>query len=570
MINYVRCVSISENIQTLECGTGFLLLMFFCTNAYLHIWQELADEDPENKFCYLPYARRKDYWEECIDYAGKKFPGTDWSKSYNWFKRIWQSTERFKTMKILKNKPVSKCKECLAFRKKLMAAPVEEVPRIRRMRRIHFEEVRAERRKYHLARTRAKGDPNFLCIIIDGMDQKKTDVPGASGKRDRDDRDVIKTRIVGAKVHGVGGFFYTLSPDVRHDANVTWTIILDVMEQLKTIDPVRSRAEELWIQMDNAGADNKSKWSLTFGKALVEIGLFQKVMFGFLPVGHTHEDIDQLFSVIAQYLKNHNAHSFEQLTKACKDAFTKMPAWSKRLPVAEVIDCERWLNITNMPSQYMAGIRENYAFQASSDLRHEDATCKWQVKEFMRHHDWIPYLGKCAYSPQRELFHTMPLQWKPIDILHAITQFCSTNGFELKNQELSPIRDTGTIWSKEYQMMHAGAQQLLITYSQQVNFQQSRCHTCVRLLDQKQAHPVGQKLPDVLRTQNTKVRQEIQRELLAHRALTSGELKCSELREAVIPDDCVLTKLTSPQPRRQEPPRRRAAIPVPQVRFAIQ
>ena len=188
----------------------------------------------------------------------------------------------------------------------------------------------------------------------------------------------------------------------------------------------------------------------------------------------------------------------------------------------------------------------------------------------MRHRDWIPYLGKCTYSLQRQLFHTMPLQWKPTDILNAISQFCSINGFELKNQELSPIPDAGTIWSKDYQMMHAGAQQLLTTYREQVNSQQSRCHTCVTLLSKKQAHPVGKKLPDALRTQNTTVRQEIQRELLAHRAPTSGELKCSELREIVIPHDCVLTKLISPQPRRQEPPRRRAAIPESKVLFAIQ
>ena len=94
-------------------------------------FQELADQDPEKVCCYLPYAKRRDYWEECIDYAGKKFPGLDWSKSYPWFKRTWANNPQFKNMKILKNKPVSKCKICLDFRKELMAAPMAEVPGIR-------------------------------------------------------------------------------------------------------------------------------------------------------------------------------------------------------------------------------------------------------------------------------------------------------------------------------------------------------------------------------------------------------------------------------------------------------
>ena len=35
--------------------------------------------------------------------------------------------------------------------------------------------------------------------------------------------------------------------------------------------------------------------------------IFIQVKIGFLPVGHTHEDIDQLFSCISRKLKHSNA-----------------------------------------------------------------------------------------------------------------------------------------------------------------------------------------------------------------------------------------------------------------------
>ena len=81
--------------------------------------------------------------------------------------------------------------------------------------------------------------------------------------------------------------------------------------------------------MDNTCRDNKNKYMLVYSALLVEIGLFVKVSFNgnlrvhaaydlqcihtytqvkisFLPVGHTHEDIDQLFSCISRCLKHTN------------------------------------------------------------------------------------------------------------------------------------------------------------------------------------------------------------------------------------------------------------------------
>ena len=45
---------------------------------------------------------------------------------------------------------------------------------------------------------------------------------------------------------------------------------------------------------------------MTYMDEIVQIGVFEKVKVCFLYVGHTHEDIDQRFSVISRYLRQNN------------------------------------------------------------------------------------------------------------------------------------------------------------------------------------------------------------------------------------------------------------------------
>ena len=46
---------------------------------------------------------------------------------------------------------------------------------------------------------------------------------------------------------------------------------------------------------------------------LVEVGMFDYIKMSFLPVGHTHEDIDQALSRIAVYLNRHDAIAIESV-----------------------------------------------------------------------------------------------------------------------------------------------------------------------------------------------------------------------------------------------------------------
>jgi hypothetical protein len=69
----------------------------------------------------------------------------------------------------------------------------------------------------------------------------------------------------------------------------------------------------LRIQADNCTRENKNIYMFALCTALVGLGYFQEVQLCFLIVGHTHEDIDQRFSIISNTLKRTNIDSLKEL-----------------------------------------------------------------------------------------------------------------------------------------------------------------------------------------------------------------------------------------------------------------
>ncbi|PIK34158.1 hypothetical protein BSL78_29027 [Apostichopus japonicus] len=165
---------------------------------------------------------------------------------------------------------------------------------------------RAERRAYHLARERARREPHEMtCMIIDGMDQSKTDIPHLIVK-DKDSASLARLPVhfTGVLLHtstaeGKMPFVFHDVKHIPHDSNLT---IYCLTEALKAAQDYLGKV--LFLQMDNCFRENKNKFVLSFAALLVERDIFEEVYIHFLPVGHTHEDVDQMFSCVARHL-NH-------------------------------------------------------------------------------------------------------------------------------------------------------------------------------------------------------------------------------------------------------------------------
>ena len=78
----------------------------------------------------------------------------------------------------------------------------------------------------------------------------------------------------------------------------------------------------LLLQLDNTTKSCKGRWLLAWLALLVHSRAFNKILVSFLPVGHTHEDIDQFFSRISKTLRKTGAHSRIMLAERIKQAYT--------------------------------------------------------------------------------------------------------------------------------------------------------------------------------------------------------------------------------------------------------
>lgn len=79
------------------------------------------------------------------------------------------------------------------------------------------------------------------------------------------------------------------------------------------------------IQMDNAGKENKNRNVCAFCQWLVAMGFCDFIELCFLPVGHTHERVDQLFSRVSLALSRAAAFCLEVFLDIVRWAFTPKP-----------------------------------------------------------------------------------------------------------------------------------------------------------------------------------------------------------------------------------------------------
>jgi hypothetical protein len=93
---------------------------------------------------------------------------------------------------------------------------------------------------------------------------------------------------------------------------------------LYTIADVKARRGDilpptLRIHADYCGKENKNQYMFGMCVALVGLGYFAEISLGFLLVGHTHEEINQKFSVISGTPKRQDIDSMQQLLGLVKE-----------------------------------------------------------------------------------------------------------------------------------------------------------------------------------------------------------------------------------------------------------
>jgi hypothetical protein len=248
-------------------------------------------------------------------------------------------------LKLRKWMPFAKCDECLERRKAMELEKDHDAQNnLREAQRAHIRFVKMQRLSYKLRALEGTMSPlQYLSIIMDGADQSDYCLPYTCNKSHKSDQAwKLKLHLMGVIAHGHGAYVYTCPHNHAQGHNVTIQALFDTLVQLMEDNDWAKLPEVLYLQLDNTTKQNKGRYLLAFLALLVEAGTFRKIIVSFLPVGHTHEDIDQFFSRVAMALRRHDAHSRLMLADVIKRISVRRTEWGK---VRSVV---HWENVGNI------------------------------------------------------------------------------------------------------------------------------------------------------------------------------------------------------------------------------
>ena len=80
------------------------------------------------------------------------------------------------------------------------------------------------------------------------------------------------------------------------------------------------------MQLNNCAGENKNRYLFSYLSLLVAKGVFKTVHLGFLMVGHTHEDIDAMFSRFLERLQKEMTFTFPHLMEHFQKCESLAPA----------------------------------------------------------------------------------------------------------------------------------------------------------------------------------------------------------------------------------------------------
>ena len=193
---------------------------------------------------------------------------------------------------------------------------------------LHLTIAKTERITYHERRNHAmRNSRKIASLIIDGSEKIKlpniVPIPKQLSRAK-----VLEVGVVGTICHNLDRkTIYLTPPDFPKGSELNISILFQqISTMLSFYDSLNyddnsndnnntERPSILFLQMDN-GSENKNRWMFGFLSMLIYWEWFIEINVYFLQPGHTHEDVDQMFSRISTQLDKHTIGSIPSLITA--------------------------------------------------------------------------------------------------------------------------------------------------------------------------------------------------------------------------------------------------------------
>ena len=307
---------------------------------------------------HLQHCRLSDLWWQfvawhasCEELSGA-FPCPSWTS----FWRRWDFKRRH-LLEFRKCSQHSQCTICFrysAFLHKGSGTPQEKREAAHEWR-LHLSGQYHDRLIYwHMrwfSRLRVHG---VLCIIVDSMDKAKVPWPQYQMRKPKCLDRLTRPRLVVtcAWAHGFCCDFYVSHDEITpHGASAFCEEIIRTVQHVHEICRRNhwKFPEHLVVQSDNTTSQAKNSESGEFLATLVGMTKFLSALLNFLIVGHTHEDVDQLWSVLlALVVRRRKFHTPEELVTQIQIAMAGVFADREEEVTASllgsVFDFREWLD----------------------------------------------------------------------------------------------------------------------------------------------------------------------------------------------------------------------------------
>ena len=228
-------------------------------------------------------------------------------------------------------------------------------------------------------------DSTVLVIIIDSMDRKKAVWPKYDFTRKPHDIEALKPRprmtVTGGVAHGWCTGIFIAQETMSHGSNAYVEVLCQLLDKVAELCRVQGRRfpVHLVLQADNTVAQTKNQYAAAFCSQMVGMRKFSTVTLNFLMVGHTHEDIDQLFALICQYIiRRHRWQTPEEFQRLVQESLARKVAEKNEVLVVRGIrsirDYASWLEPQKITLYGCWGNRDgleaprSFAFKKRSDL----------------------------------------------------------------------------------------------------------------------------------------------------------------------------------------------------------
>lgn len=222
---------------------------------------------------------------------------------------------------------------------------------IKAQRADHFEWVRDLRLHYMMLIELAcqGGDWSWAWDIMDQMGSRLPILRHYVAMMGIKDKTLLPFKVLGLIAHGCRRFVYLIPPWVKKGGNLTGTAILLTLATSIAAGKTPTRTHR--VQFDG-GSENYCKVVFAVAAYLVETGVVDRIIFTRLAVGHTHNDVDQMFSLFSQHFfgsarvrRGCNARTPEEYVEGITEVLKKFGKTAA--PVVQIVtrifDLEAWL-----------------------------------------------------------------------------------------------------------------------------------------------------------------------------------------------------------------------------------